>query len=612
MSAEEQKNIESFVEGMVIATVMKPSARDRQAAPGPSDLADKCDICVARKISASLNLGSHTDRGFSFKAWNGTAVHEKLERELPSVYAHAEREIEVDIADIPGIGLVKGHIDVFLPNKKALVDYKGLALDTPLPTPTGWTTMGDVTVGDMLIGSDGKPCKVLGKSEIHHRPCYRITFDDGQTVVADNEHLWAVRSGESRRAVDKVLSTEELHGSLVGNSGQRVQRVVNAKPLDLPDMDLPIDPYVLGCWLGDGSSHDGRITKPDDFLFQEIERRGFRVGQLIGKDETRTRSRTVYGLAALLKSQGLLGNKHIPAMYFRGSFQQRLDLFRGLLDTDGSWNITRKKAIFTSVDHLLTEAVYELAVSLGHRPYLYSVERTGFGKEVTAHEISFTPAGGLNPFLSPIKAQKVETTPLSQVRAGQRVIKEITPIPTVPTQCVKVDSPDSTYLCTRGMIVTHNTTDMKKLKGYKTEVSPGAYVHHMTAPEREELVRLKAMDRGGLLAEADMGRMVALAARSEQSAGGIPQEYMGQTMLYLYGLRASGREADYAVLAFLPRDSNNVEDVWVTSCAYRPDVAQGVLNRAAHLARLVRTGKIGELSAHPGCWSCSIRPRLAR
>jgi hypothetical protein len=611
MTAEEQNNLRTFVEGIAVATITKPSARDRQRAPGPSDLADKCDLCVARKIATSLGLGSNTERGFSLKAWMGTAIHEKLERDMPSIYPHAEQEISVDVADIPGIGKVRGHVDVFLPRQKALVDWKGLALDTPLPTPTGWTTMGQVEPGDMLIGSNGKPCEVLGKSEIHDRPCYLIKFDDGQSVVADNEHLWAVLSGEGGREISKVLNTEEIGKTLKLGSGQSRYRIENAAPLELAEADLPLDPYVLGCWLGDGSVGTSRISKPDDEMFRNIERRGFQVGPAAaGTTEKGAPMRSVIGLIGLLKKCGVANKKFIPKAYLRGSRQQRLDLLRGLMDTDGTWNKARSEAVFEVTDEALAMGVYELAVSLGQRPVVNAVQRNGFGKVVTAYTVSFTPASGLNPFLSSVKADRVNVT--FEVRGRRRVIKSVDPVETVPTQCIKVDSPDSTYLCTEGMIVTHNTTDMKKLKAYKTQAGPAAYVQNLTAPEREELTKLKALDRASMLAEADMGRMVLLMSRSEGHSGGVPQEYMGQTMLYLYGLRAMGRQADYAVLAFIPRDSNNVSDIWVASCAYRPDVAQGVINRASHLAGLVRAGKIGELEAHPECFPCVIQPRLAR
>jgi hypothetical protein len=281
MTAEEQTNIRNFVEGLATSVIMKPSARDEQAALGPSDLADKCDLCVGRKIAASLHMGSPPVRNFSMKAWNGTAVHEKMERDLPSLYSGAELEVTIDVAHVPGIGLIRGHADLYLPRKKTLVDYK--------------------------------------------------------------------------------------------------------------------------------------------------------------------------------------------------------------------------------------------------------------------------------------------------------------------------------------------TTDLKKLKGYQKDAGPGSYTQGMSATEREVLRDLKKRDRAGLLTGDDeIKQLVALSARSDAHSGGVPQEYMGQTMLYLYGLRAMGREADYAVLLFIPRDSNNVSDIWAASCAYRPDVAQAVLNRAASLAEIVRKGLVRELVAHSGCWTCSIRPRLSR
>lgn len=280
MTAEEQKKIESFVEGIAVATIMKPSARDKQKAPGPSDLGDPCDVCLARKLATFLGLGSYSQGGFSLKAWIGTAIHEKLERDLPAVYPHAQCEIKVKVADIPGIGAVGGHVDVFLSRQRAIVDWK--------------------------------------------------------------------------------------------------------------------------------------------------------------------------------------------------------------------------------------------------------------------------------------------------------------------------------------------SSDLDKILRYKKGSGPGAYTSGMTFQEREELTKLKALDEMNMLSESDLGRMVLLMAMSEKHSGGVPGKYLGQTMLYLYGLRAAGFDVEYAVLGFIPRDSNKISDIWVTSCRYRPDIAQGVLNRAAHLASLVRTGKIGDLEPHKECWNCSIKPRLAR
>ena len=76
MTAEDQENIRNFVSGIAVSVMMMPSARDRQVALGPSDLADKCDVCLSRKIAALVGLGSPPARNFSMKAWTGTAVHE--------------------------------------------------------------------------------------------------------------------------------------------------------------------------------------------------------------------------------------------------------------------------------------------------------------------------------------------------------------------------------------------------------------------------------------------------------------------------------------------------------------------------------------------------------
>jgi hypothetical protein len=83
-------------------------------------------------------------------------------------------------------------------------------------------------------------------------------------------------------------------------------------------------------------------------------------------------------------------------------------------------------------------------------------------------------------------------------------------------------------------------------------------------------------------------------------------------MLYLYGLRASDRRADHAVLVFIPRDSNDVADIWVASCRYRPEIAEGVLRRAAHLTAVVRSGGLAGLKPHAQCFPCSIQPKLRR
>lgn len=281
MTAEEKERIRTLVHGIGIAAITLPSARDEQMAPGPSDLANKCDVCVAKKIADSLGVGTHAlNDDFSLKAWLGTAAHEKLERDLKRVYPNAEQEITVEIGMLPKVGLIEGHMDVFVPEIRTCVDWK--------------------------------------------------------------------------------------------------------------------------------------------------------------------------------------------------------------------------------------------------------------------------------------------------------------------------------------------TTDMEKLKGYKAEVDSSTRTQRLTAKQQTDLEDYKTRDRAGLLHPEEIANLIDLTNLGEGGSGGVPEEHLGQTMLYLYGLRRMGRDAEYAALFYIPRDSNNVSDIWVAVCEYQSDVAEEVLRRANRLAEFVLTGNLKDLTPHSKCWSCVIRPRMRR
>ncbi|HEY3436636.1 MAG TPA: replicative DNA helicase, partial [Actinotalea sp.] len=169
---------------------------------------------------------------------------------------------------------------------------KALALDTPLPTPDGWTTMGQVAVGDRLLAADGTPTSVVAATEVMvDRPCYEVTFDDGTAVVADAQHEWLTDTRASRRArqeasarhiqpraYPEVRTTEQIAATLrCPTADARLNHSVpTARPLELPDAQLPIDPYVLGVWLGDGHSASARFTSDDPEIAMRIEASGLR------------------------------------------------------------------------------------------------------------------------------------------------------------------------------------------------------------------------------------------------------------------------------------------------------------------------------------------------
>jgi len=333
-----------------------------------------------------------------------------------------------------------------------LYDWKGLALDTKLPTPKGWTTVEDIIPGDSVFAGDGSVCKVVGKSEVFNRKCFKITFRDGASVVCDDQHLWKTRVCMKGRDW-AVRSAAEIYDLV--QSGRGVS-IPSAGPAKYVTKKLPVHPYVLGAWLGDGKHTTGAICKDNPELFAKLARCGYIVGPDISGAKNSCPSHTVYGLSTHLRSAGVIRNKHIPEIYLRAGYDQRLALLQGLMDTDGTWNFTRGQVVFTTVSENLAHQVAELLSSLGQKAYCVKLTKRGFGLTISAYDVVFTPLG-IEPFVAHRKAGDVSKFNRKAVKHNRRYIKTIEEIGSVPTQCIAVDSEDHTYLCTDRYLVTHNT-----------------------------------------------------------------------------------------------------------------------------------------------------------
>jgi len=372
-------------------------------------------------------------------------------RNVVDAEPHFNFELPFDWAeyDYPEQGLkgklgLKGTIDLITDlgdGVYEVVDWKGLPTDTPIPTIEGWKTMGTLTINDIVFDKDGNQTKVVGKSKKSYKECYEIEFDDKTKAICDYEHLWLLDN-------DDVVDAPNLK---VGD------KIDVAGPLDTDYVDLPIDPYVLGAWLGDGRNRSMEITSGDSFIFNEIEDRGYQAGTDINHSTSDCRTSTILAQTHNLRKLNLLHNKHIPLVYLRASYSQRLDLLRGLMDTDGNVNSVRKQAVFTTCNKKLSNDVKELLLSLGQRVNQSTIVRdTNFKKNVTVYPLAFRPLN-LNPFLMPRKSDRINAD-WGPGRSNKRMIKKITKLATnLETQCIMVDSPSNTYLCTKNMIPTHNT-----------------------------------------------------------------------------------------------------------------------------------------------------------
>lgn len=248
---------------------------------------------------------------------------------------------------------------------------KRLALDTPIATPDGWTTMGALKVGDSIFDDFGEPCKVTFISPIAMGDSYKLEFSDGSSIVADAEHLWSTETYQDRKhgRPPGVKTTLDIANTLLTRQGKQVVRthsIRNTQPLNLPKRLLPIAPYILGAWLGDGTSASGQFTTQDADILLEIAAEGYKTCLQPSIVNGETASYSILGIKDTLRTLGLLRNKHVPKEYLRASISQRLAILQGLMDTDGGWSeATGSTAEFSNLNRDISQGLYELVVSLG-------------------------------------------------------------------------------------------------------------------------------------------------------------------------------------------------------------------------------------------------------
>jgi deoxycytidine triphosphate deaminase len=351
----------------------------------------------------------------------------------------------------------------------ARIEGKALALDTEIPTPDGWTTMGEIQAGDWVFDPTGTPVRVMGVTgEIRRRPCREVVFSDGTRVVADIYHDWEVRSrfDRSRRNPYRVISTAEIAATL--KIGREYNwHVAQTGAVRYRERDLPIDPYVLGVWLGDGTSTSAGITTADAGVLEEITLAGYGVrkssaplGYLIGpgtepraRDAITGRYTTNDSLHSTLRSIGLLGNKHVPRDYLEASVEQRRALLHGLMDTDGyvdSWG----RCDLTTVKRHLAEAYHELIAGLGFRPVIATKRAMLEGRDCgPKYEVTFTPDEPVFRLPRKLARQKVA----GRFKKGRSIVA-VNEVDSVPVRCIQVRNRRGAYLITRSFIPTHNSS----------------------------------------------------------------------------------------------------------------------------------------------------------
>jgi hypothetical protein len=332
---------------------------------------------------------------------------------------------------------------------------KALALDTPIPTPTGWTTMEDVKIGDNILSPSGDNVSVTMKTEtMYNHNCYKLYFDNGEEIIADADHLWEVDSSYWRTG-KKVIRSQEIYDRYKSKAqnkrGKGVQGslyIEKSKPINFIKNSLGIDPYLLGVWLGDGYSSDGRIiAHKDDYTFYKK-----RIDVEYEREDGNCIRFKVKDFRSKLKSYNLLKNKHIPQNYLRSSYEDRLELLRGLMDTDGSVTKNTRSFEFYQKNYDLILQVVELLSTLGIKSNI----RHRKIKDNYYHTISFTTEEQV--FNLQRKLNNVDSQRSTRIQESRHYIHKIEKVDSVPVACIQVDSEDHLFLCGKTFIPTHNST----------------------------------------------------------------------------------------------------------------------------------------------------------
>ena len=401
---------------------------------------------------------------------------------------------------------------------------KLLAETELVPTPNGFAKVKDILPGDVVFDQAGKKTNVIARRKETNVDLFEVTFSDGSKIITHREHEWTVLSQKYRDRISRLagntrqetrlthwpedwwkprqLTESDLKLTVNEGNINTVTRTTNeiadsiemgwgiptTGPLELKEKNLPIDPYVLGLWLADGSATFPQITAhvdDQDHIVKEFAAKGYELRQEKNrKEHLNCLVRDGGVLKYDLQDLGVWDNKHVPEAYLWGSVDQRLALLSGLMDGDGGpeINLSKKdskgdltprfdgrtrtisgRVSFANTNKTLVDAVYHLAISLGEKPtrdecpaICHYPDGTSKDTGKVAYRVSWS-AYNFNPFRLPRKAEMVQMNKQKHLTRGMREIRLVEFIGKGDGYCFEVDSPSHLYLAGESMIPTHNS-----------------------------------------------------------------------------------------------------------------------------------------------------------
>lgn len=375
-------------------------------------------------------------------------------------------------------GTIKPNLWIMITGSTTL-SRKAQPLTSKVLTPNGWTTMGELSVGDEVIGSNGKPTRVEYVYPQGELNSYEVTFNDGGTTECCAEHLWNVKEPGGGPFKTKTLQWL-MDRPLKYGASRWIRQIPKVQPVEFEPKDLPLDPYLLGLLLGDGSferSGSIKLTTTDQEIVDTVEKTVTPLGLTLNKIGSTKYEYLItagsYGprglknsISTAIEELGLRGvkleDKFVPEIYLQGSVEQRLALLQGLMDSDG-WVTNHRGVHFANASKHLTLAVQQLVWSLGGWSHYDGGHPTKYkntdGEVIecrTSHQVSISMPLDMIPCRLERKTVRLEG---KRSWSRPRSIRSIEPVGKKSMQCIKVAAEDGLYV-TDDFILSHNSTAM--------------------------------------------------------------------------------------------------------------------------------------------------------
>jgi len=451
-------------------------------------------------------------------------------------------------------------------------------VSSPVLTPDGFKEIGSLEVGDLVIGSDGHPTPVLGVYPQGRKEVFRVSAQDGASTLCCGEHLWQVFTASDRRRgkPGRVLETKEMIGRLRSAHQHRFELPVLSSPVELPERDVPVDPYALGLLLGDGCltcTTTPTFATADPELAEALEERldGIELKQksrvdYVLRNETGHRGGviTVNPVTAALRELGLAGTgsatKFVPDAYKFNSPAVRLGVLQGLLDSDGGPVVQSNRTCriqYTTCSPRLSEDVVYLVRSLGGLAYARRRKADGRapglarGRQVHHRHDAFVHDIRLPEGMEPFRlTRKSDLYRRDGGGRPMRFVHEIEPAGEAETVCIQVAAADSLYV-TDDFLVTHNTlndsfvildeaqnTTPEQMKMFLTRLG---FNSRMVVTGDVTQIDLPTDQRSGLVAVRDILQEVKDISFIEFGGEDVVRHKLVQRIVAAYDRHGAGR-----------------------------------------------------------------------